>query len=142
MPSPEFAKQTHQAQLAELIEGKVAAKRPDEVLYMEVKERYAGISFTDVLWRFVESWKLVIIFAVLGLVLSVLYVRKNYAGLQEDYRLKKQESEKTWTEYRELLTATADYNAIAEQVQKGIVTASTQDAAAGMREPRERQQGV
>lgn len=77
---------------------------------MENKGNYGSISLRDVLWKFVEGWKLVLICVIAGLLVSVLYVRRNYDSLQQDYRLKKLQSEATWKEYYDEAAAYADYN--------------------------------
>ncbi|MCR5324878.1 MAG: hypothetical protein K6E85_16600 [Lachnospiraceae bacterium] len=77
---------------------------------MDNKGNYSSISLRDVLWRFVECWKLVVILALAGLIISFMYVRKNYSSLEHEYKLKKSESEAVWKAYRDEAAAYADYN--------------------------------
>lgn len=93
---------------------------------MEAKEKHSSISFTDVLWRMAEGWKLILVLMVLGLLISLVYTVKVYPGKTEATRVKNAKNSAIIEEFNEKSKEAADYNALPENEQES--------AAAHMRE--------
>ncbi|MCR5727134.1 MAG: hypothetical protein K6G24_06680 [Lachnospiraceae bacterium] len=88
---------------------------------MNTQTKGSTITFTDVLWKLLASWKLVIILAVAGFVAASLYVKKSYDAKEAEYLPQKAEYDRVMEEYETRRDFVLKFNAAGPEEKTALM---------------------
>ena len=78
------------------------------------------ITITDVLWRMLASWKLVIILAIIGFLIASIYVKKTYAQKEAKYLPAQTEYDRVMNDYKTELDRVTAFNLATQDERKNM----------------------
>ncbi len=77
---------------------------------MDIQTKGTTITLTDVFWKFVAAWKMVLLFVILGVLLFQLYIMKYYDSKKLEYEAEQNEYEHITKEYEKRKKIVLDFN--------------------------------
>lgn len=94
---------------------------------MNIQGKGSTITFTDVFWRILASWKLVIILAIVGFVIASIYVSNTYSKKEAELLPTQMEYDRVMDDYKTELDRITAYN-IAPQEERKTMAKDLSDA--------------